>query len=1085
MQTLSYIDREKILAIREQVFRRGQNRSDEEIVRAVSEALHDHAGRTGFEFCFTRYALELAYFMLYAEGRPVRDIARAALLYYLEQDDFFSDLGDAFGLEDDYYVLSIAILEIETRTGELSSYSGPQLNSVHREAITLQLCEFAERPANSDEDLISESSLIVTNLKPIASSGFFGRFVRSISRLIEIMSEENEEAIVWARAGLSYLVENEDVIPDELGLVGFLDDRLAVNEALRRCGQWNGAVISALDDVVGQWPFLLRTVFSDEGGDHELSEFILLNCSMLQHDEAVPNGVRWLSLPRTGLAPTALAMLSSIGHLADAEYMGNDWLSEDSKVHLDGNTRAVYLYLGVRTREGKEEFGLCHRAYPNGRPRAAVWFPTIPENFVRLSPAPRSRAIRGPQPTSIKHSTTPMRPIDRLLNTRMPIATHLSERTTVLISRPSSVRKWAMGVSLYGERLIDLLPMGYLGVDGDIKWFSKRWEGIDTPSILVIADPVDAVDWLEERESEASVVVDVDSLGHDKITDLVNLGHSDAPVLAISADADRDSLQYAKARGYEITGWHNSDLKDLILRSKPPKPGPLHAYETSVICAVSGKSEILNVECHEAEAAWLSLQKLEGTIGELQNNETSQMLSAGWRLLRTLSRWSFPLSTSTGLDEYTLQLCATLRSGKADFLSREIRDSAAHTADCLMSFAELLHNENPKYELLKQTADCSAVMAVAGRRVLNDALRANAECSDSLSLAIYDWRMLEAGSSEHVIVTGWYCAEVMNRLLDPPIASRVTILGYAFEHEGLERLRQRRNRRQFSRSLAGFSAEQIAIPENVPEMPVATMGESSVERFERLVRVQARIRAEQLASELEACDLVEAEFILFEDESHMWATEFTCLRRINHLLAEEASDDSELEDVHPHDLSVGDYLLFHMGSDSDAIRVQADSILSGTSDLRAVANLWRVAIDTFISNGGTPAILIERLHDAGCKRQASTVIAWTKRNDIIAPRAYKDIGAIAEATQDADLLHHVGECIDAVSSVRSAHMKASRMLATRVINALVERGHGDPTSVLDGDVDEVLRIVRVATIDRDKSEVPQRSVGNLIEIGEL
>jgi uncharacterized membrane protein YkvA (DUF1232 family) len=192
LQALSYVDREKILAIRERVVQSGQSRSDEQIAREVSHALQAHAGRTGFEYCFTRYALELTYDLLYTDDRSVRETARGALLYFLEQNDFIDDLGDASGLEDDYYVLSLAMHEIETRTGEPPSYSGPILIEEHHESIIHSLCEYAGRPLHSDRVLIDESMRLVSMLQPIAMSGFFGRFVRSIERLAILLETGND-----------------------------------------------------------------------------------------------------------------------------------------------------------------------------------------------------------------------------------------------------------------------------------------------------------------------------------------------------------------------------------------------------------------------------------------------------------------------------------------------------------------------------------------------------------------------------------------------------------------------------------------------------------------------------------------------------------------------------------------------------------------------------------------------------------------------------------------------------------------------------------------------------------------------------
>ncbi len=1084
MQSLSYADRERILAIREQACRSAPSRSDEEIVREVSTRLYEHVGKTGFEFCFTRYALALAYELLFSDERAIKEISRGALLYFLKQDDLVPDNRDVDGLEDDYYVMSLAIHEIEERSGEISTYSGPHLNEEHHRNVIEMLNNFAERPPFDDATLIEQSRQVVTGLKPIASAGFFGRFVRSIDHLVGLISSADSEQQKWARAGLSYLIETEDLIPDDLGLVGYLDDRVAVFEANRRCGASSGLMIAALDEVVGQWPFLLRTVLSDIGGDHELSEFMLLNCSIVQQTETAGHGLRWLSLPRTGLAPGTLAMLAAIGFLCDREYSDDGWLSVESKVHLDGDRKAVYLYRGLRTRDGREEFGLCHKVFPNGRPRATVWFPAIPENLTRMSPASNQRKVRGPQPEAIQRSNAAIRPIDRLLNSRLPIASHVAEKTTVLISRPAHVKAWSERVSLYGVPLKDLLPIANLAADGSLKWWSNRWENLGLPSILVVSDPLEAADWLADQEKEASVIVDVGSLSRDKVTDLVHLANRDASVVAILADADIESCDFATNQGSEVVGWGSDELRELIWRRSRSDAGILQEYESSVLCAVRGTVKAERIDCSEVDHAWLATKELARVAGANPTDEMDSLLNAAWRLLRTLSQWPFLMSSSVGLREYVSLHSSTLRQTKSVYLAADAVASAARAADRIDALVSRLTTDNPKFAKLEELLEGEpATLVMPSRLAAADAKSAAAISDRILNLSVADWRGLDPGSVDHVIVPGWYRSEIMNRLLNPLIATRVTVLAYGFESDEHRRFLRRATRRRFSRSIVG-KHRSVSVPAEPVDMPPEEETVESVENFERLVRMYARKRAEAQVSGSDEHDRVEAQLILFEDDSCVWVTDYSRLRRVNHLLAGLADDESELEVVSADELRVGDYLLFHLGSDPDAIRVQADEVLPRAENLRESASLWKEAIRSFLRGGGDESALIQRLREAGCARQLGTLNAWIHRHDIIAPRSYRDIRAIATATADVSLEARIEECIDAVSQIRSAHMRASRMLAQRVIGELLRKQTDDPDPASAIELGDSLRIVRVVATDRERTLVPHSCLGRLLE-GEL
>jgi hypothetical protein len=108
------------------------------------------------------------------------------------------------------------------------------------------------------------------------------RLATNALALIEVLEDQERpvEDKICARGALRYLLESDDAIKDELGLVGYLDDLFILQTAIELTSPQREPLIELLDQVVGIWPFLNMLTLDDGFGPRPASEFAILNSAV-------------------------------------------------------------------------------------------------------------------------------------------------------------------------------------------------------------------------------------------------------------------------------------------------------------------------------------------------------------------------------------------------------------------------------------------------------------------------------------------------------------------------------------------------------------------------------------------------------------------------------------------------------------------------------------------------------------------------------------------------------------------------------------------------------------------------------------
>ena len=209
------------------------------------------------------------------------------------------------------------------------------------------------------------------------------------------------------------------------------------------------------------------------------------------------------------------------------------------------------------------------------------------------------------------------------------------------------------------------------------------------------------------------------------------------------------------------------------------------------------------------------------------------------------------------------------------------------------------------------------------------------------------------------------------------------------------------------------------------------------------------------------------------------------LCQLTHLMLDLTGDETseeKLRTVKVKDLTEGDVLVFLRGAERHAIRELADANLP--QGMRKTARLWQKSLKAYVAeNGLSLAELKSQLEQAGCKRHVVTLKMWLESESIIGPREYAsgDIDAIVQVTGDTELQANVSECSNAISRVWGEHLRASGIIAKRVLSSINDRitVAVDLTGPLD--IGDGLILAKVEYVENENVTVPHSAVNRFRE----
>jgi uncharacterized membrane protein YkvA (DUF1232 family) len=1026
----------------------------------------------------------------------VAELARGGLAFVYQNNCGKPNCTNSLGLlEDAFFVAGYAAHLVREKLREPARYSPPQLSGEEKAKAEELFVELLDRSADEDDCLPAKAQAALGQLGQLLESGLFRRLRVNVQFLAEVLRDSGrpDDHRQIARAALHYVSLDNDVIPDQLGLIGFLDDYfvadLAVSLIEKNCPPW----LDLIDATVAAWPFLNMVVFEDGRGGAPLSEFLLVNtaltCPAVRGDSQ--QTITYLILPRTGPLPLLLGFLASLSGLWKARTESGCHLpfQPGQRVRVDGT--AIRTFVGCRSDNGRTLFGLERvRREKDQQLRSIEWLPI--DQIHRLVPENSQRDTRGRISPQSDYGNQPLQALDYLFLSAEPVTIPTDVPQIVVSSPLKTCKETAEAVSLFGQRLIDAVPMGYLTPGGEICPWSSRF-GISRPTVLVIPDLDRACEYVEgEGEQVALTIVDATGQNARRAASLVRLGSIGARVLVLTSQADADESLIEETDS-TIWEWTKEDIDSLCIETArsgtSDQAGPVRRYETEVVRALSAAVDVEQVDAGsvtEAFEAVCGLEKLVKVRGEEVPPELENALDLSFNVLTRLLRCPFRLADHPRLFADLagkLDSIAGTMAAKASLTAQEVQ--AVDLAEGrLRALWQLLQRNNPKADALSRMRPTSgSLLVLCGDADLLERVDDVTVCPVTTTLDL-----IPCDPNTTYVISGWFGRGTMTRLLRPPFASLLRLILYEIEvgwyRAFIRRVQRnaaaRRTRACRSRLFPGITgwAEARGEPADGESPGPEPAGGDPFDKVEiRLVdRRRGRLTALARPSSEEAA--VEARLVLF-NSGHAFLTKDYQAKVATHLLDPSADpEEAELQLVPGWELRPGDALLFYYSSDRDVIRVEADKSLPPSE--REHARLWRLALLRYQQRCKLSfKALCDQLREHGCRVSEQTIRNWLQEEVIAPMHCEQSIQAIQYMTNDPELTKHYDRCLDAIHAVRSAHIRAGRSLARRVLNLSVEELRSSRGGLVD--LGDGIVMVRVTSIDESTVRIRATAANRLIK----
>jgi hypothetical protein len=224
-------------------------------------------------------------------------------------------------------------------------------------------------------------------------------------------------------------------------------------------------------------------------------------------------------------------------------------------------------------------------------------------------------------------------------------------------------------------------------------------------------------------------------------------------------------------------------------------------------------------------------------------------------------------------------------------------------------------------------------------------------------------------------------------------------------------------------------------PTESVETPV--VNDDGVWGFERRLRAARK----GLASvPTEASETIPSRYVSFVGRTYAFLTETHGVVVVTDLLSGRAKQRVPPERT-VGDLKVGDFIVFPESGDRELIQEKADQLIGPDApNLRKTARLWKEAL---WATDLKPGQFLEQARELGRPRHIMTIRHWFAESSQIGPGTgnddlSEDLELIALVTDHQPLKTDIGKVIEAIKSLRSAHLSAGMRLRDVLIQRLPE-----------------------------------------------
>ena len=1072
--------------------------NDLSLIRNTSLYLRNNPPASGAERSYHQFAVDLINFLRRHPDDTKSETVRRALKF-LQPLDGPSQKHEIPAVKA--FVAGFALHEISEHGNLLVADEIQGLSLQEKQDAESLLLDLASSSGADDAQLLEHTDRFVASFGDGESTSMVTRFLRNIRKLTEVLSGREEwsaEQKTWARGALHYVQLNEDVIPDDMGIVGLLDDMYIVTMAVN----FIGTVVQSIEEVIFNlytaWPFLRNLVVTCGEAEYSYSEFALINtalaCPSLTSNDNLARSA--LILPRMGITPFMIAYGAALGAAYDAADSTVDASSFDlgQKVLVDND--AIAIFDGITEYQGTNYIRLKRYTTTKGHKNETAFF-IIADQVGRLCPAPDNASLRGNIETQIDDAKIILAGTEKLFHLLLPQQFNSVSGHVWLVSQMSTVRTLASDIQLNGHPLSGVIPMGHIKKDGDIELWDSRFGTTDC--ILTTVPDLDlAAEILEEQDltAEDLVVVDLSRSNKNRIAALSQIQSLDARVLCIAEEKDTDTISYLESSSYDFWEWSSREAEELFNIEEPNTPSvhPFWRNDCSLIRSLVLKPDVRVLNSTDAQKAKNDLDHLDAKVrraGEDAPEELQEIREELFGITLDLTRLQVPLKSLVGGSSKIINSLSLLteKAQRSLYLDEDEKKLTFNVIESLQCFAVHLEESNLKEDAIIQASRSNEDVRVLMPPRFPEGISSlqNESKNNELFLPLQRIREVEYGT---LIIPYWPGHRKAWDILSNPPSREICFILYSFEDKWRSAFFRKRDRSRTQRAESNHRAaifnynykwSRPPVPAGPSIKPEEMDDDSLIEEQDFRIRQQAVHAARREGGVADT----EAQIVVFYGSAHAFLTSEHEALSATHLmqgLTGDETSEEKLRTVKVKDLTEGDVLVFLRGAERHAIRELADANLP--QGMRKTARLWQKSLKAYVAeNGLSLAELKSQLEQAGCKRHVVTLKMWLESESIIGPREYAsgDIDAIVQVTGDTELQANVSECSNAISRVWGEHLRASGIIAKRVLSSINDRitVAVDLTGPLD--IGDGLILAKVEYVENENVTVPHSAVNRFRE----
>ncbi len=1106
---LSFADRDHLL----DTIRRlgGEDLEVDSLLKMTGDWARSLRPKFGFEQALLRNVTQLAnYLRLSRDADDITSIAFGAINFIVKSqaklasnvncDNATSDESDEFHALGKAFVASYAVHEISMRLGSPVTYHPPAITK-DEQILAEEIFERLSSTEGCDPTLVLSVHQKLEQIRELTNCGFLKRLATNASALVEVLGDQERpvEDKVCARGALRYLLEKDDAIKDELGLVGYLDDLFILQTAVELISPQREPLIELLDRVVGVWPFLNMLTLDDGSGPRPASEFAILNSALsCRKLRSVDTMNTLLIAPETGPIALLIGFVSTLGlaHESGVRKLTEESFNPGQKVLVD--YEAVAIFEGFDTLgDGRRMFKLRKNRTERGEKNlgSITYWPM--SDLCRIVPVDSERDTRGNIDRTHRNKETALCGLEFLFNGPNRADVHAISKQVIVVMPTTLAADFCSKTLLYGQPIKEVVPIGQISADGES---TERWTvrfGTQTPVLLIASDLDTACIYAQDHRDEIEhIIIDVTGRNREKHASIKQLNRLRIPCLLIVSERTENEIELAKHNDLSVWEWEGKDLEALVWPElfDASHTGSIAKFESKVRATSSARPTIEKITLPvvgETYKTFCSLRRLAKRREANGLPELDAIVAEAFFAITHLMRCATALDEDSpvvaSIEDRLQKINSSIES--SNYLSESERTAAISLAACIEKFLRQLVEHNPKV---------AALSSILSRYPLADILCPDARLLIDLQLAFTSRpnRILATLASDEtfangLILPGWFKQSRMSTILSPPIADPMVLLLYDVEYRWHQQFtHQRQIMRQSRTGLKGRSAIFPSMSGwKQPGPPDRPQQEVDVE-FDDYGQIQSEIDdgfrkriLDQVRTGNSDAD-TKARMIVFSGGYFGLFTETYRLNVVTHLLDGSTAGDDEKVSVRlatAKELVIGDQVVFRPKS-RDLIREVADTLLKPGQ--RETAGLWQTALRSYKERYGlSDEMVCSKLQAAGCKAGDPAIRNWINYDGMIAPQQYEtDLRIIAKVTGDTTLSSSFDEVIDAIKHVRSAHQQlAPRVIAKQVRSNAAKIVRDEYAGQAVVHLDDDLVLVRVVETASELLPVKYVSANRLIE----